>query len=84
MQMNELQSNELKQIVSDVLGAQASKMFLGQVVTILDEKHQTVDALKNACAKIERMVSLFHGSEKARLMRQRMNESLSRAGVPLT
>jgi tagatose-1,6-bisphosphate aldolase len=59
---------ELKQIVQDVLGTTASDMLLNRVYAILD--------VKQACIKIERMVGLFVGEDKAQALAKQFREAL--------
>ncbi len=71
------QPAELKRIVDEVLGTIASKMLLSRLHAILDEENKNADSLKQAFIKIERMVNLFVGSDKAQILEKRFRETLS-------
>ncbi len=82
MNVCEVHSDALKKIVTDVLGEHASKMLLGRMHSLLDEEGRDPVALKRTCAKIEKMASLFHGADKAKVMNERFRASFSKAGFP--
>ncbi|HUJ16952.1 MAG TPA: hypothetical protein VL197_03080 [Nitrospirota bacterium] len=67
---------ELKQVVQDVLDTTASDMLLNRVYAILDEEHKDAASLKQACIKIERMVGLFVGEDKAQALAKQFREAL--------
>lgn len=72
---------ELKGIVQDVLGDIASEILLGKVNAALDEGSATNEGLILACTRIEKMVNLFLGTDKAKIIGQRFREALTRAGL---
>jgi hypothetical protein len=74
--MKTTQPAELKQIVHEVIGTVASKMLLGRVYAILDEENKDPAAQKQTCSKIEKMVSLFIGPDKAQILEKRFKETL--------
>jgi hypothetical protein len=82
MDENMAQSTELKKIINDILGENVSKMLLNKMHFMLDSEQEDVPSLKQTCCKIEQMVGLFHGPDKAKLLGQRFKDSFSRAGFP--
>ncbi len=83
MNVYEGHSTALKKVVNDVLGENASKMLLSRMHSMLDEDQTNPASLQNTCAKIEKMVGLFHGADKARLMNERFRNSFLKAGLPM-
>jgi hypothetical protein len=77
MFMKTAKSVELKQIVHEILGGIASNLLLNNVCALLDEDHKDSDSLKQACNKIEKMVNLFIGSDKAQLLATRFGKALN-------
>ncbi len=77
MNVNEGHSAKLKNIVSDILGNNASKMLVSKLHSLLDENHQDLASLKNTCSKIEQMVGLFHGPDKAKILNERFRSAFS-------
>jgi len=76
MNVYEEHSTTLKKIVSDILGENASKSLVGRMHSMLDEDHKDPASLKKTCSKIEQMVGLFHGSEKAKLLNERFKSAI--------
>jgi hypothetical protein len=70
----------LMTIIIEVLGENASRALVGKMYTLLDEDHKDFASLKEACLKIEKLVSLFHGPDKAKHLDERFKESFSKAG----
>lgn len=69
---------ELNGIVQEVLGGIASKVLLGRIAAILAEGASTKEGLVQACTKIEKMVNLFIGADKAQVIGKRFREILAR------
>ena len=80
MNVYESHSTALMTIISDVLGENASRSFVGKMYSLLEEDHKDFAALKETCLKIEKLVSLFHGPDKAKLIHERFMDSFSKAG----
>jgi hypothetical protein len=72
----------LKKIINEVLGEDVSRMLLGRMITLLDEGNKDPLSLKNTCTKIEKMIGLLHGADKAKLVNERFRNSFSKAGLP--
>jgi hypothetical protein len=83
MNVYEDRATALKEIISDVLSGNASRSFVGKLYSLLDEDHKDFAAFKETCLKIEKLVGLFHGPDKAKLMHERFNAALSKAEFPV-
>ncbi len=81
MNVYEGRSTPLKKIVSDVLGENASRSLVGRIHALLEEDHKDLASLKKDCLKIEKMVALFHGPDKAKLLNERFKDAFSKAGL---
>jgi len=80
MNVYEDHSTALKTIISDVLGENASRSLVGKMYTLLDGDHKDFASLQETCLKIEKLVGLFHGPDKAKHLNARFKESFSKAG----
>ena len=69
---------ELNGIVQEVLGGVASKVLLGRIAALLAEGSSTREGLVEACTKVEKMVNLFIGADKAQIIAKRFQETLAR------
>ncbi len=67
----------LKKIVHEVIGANSSKMLLNKACSIIDEEGKDYDSMKQACHKVENLVGLFVGKDKAHVMGRRFQETLN-------
>ena len=72
---------ELNSIVQEVLGGTASKVLLGRIDSMLTDGSSSREELQQACDKIEKMVKLFIGEDKARIIGKRFKEVLARANT---
>ena len=82
MNMYEGHAMALKTIISDVLGDNASRALVGKMYALLDDDYKDFASLKDACVKIEKLVVLFHGPDKAKIMNARFKDSFLKAGFP--
>ncbi len=69
--------NALKEIVKDVIGANASHTLLANVYRILEAEVKDQASGKEACAKIEKMVGLFIGADKAQALGKRLSQAMN-------
>jgi len=58
--------DEVRSIVRDVLGNAASKIFLGRIDAVLNDWAGGKMTAAHACDKVQKMVGLFIGEDKAR------------------
>ena len=58
--------DEVRTIVNEVLGGNASKIFLERIDATLSEWAEGKMTAAKACEKVQKMVGLFIGEEKAR------------------
>jgi hypothetical protein len=72
---------ELNGIVQEVLGGIASKALLGRIAAILADGSSSREGLIQACTKVEKMVNLFIGADKAQIIGKRFRETLARTPV---
>ena len=69
---------ELNGIVQEILGGIASKSLLGRIAVILADGSSSREGLIQACTKVEKMVNLFIGADKAQIIAKRFQETLAR------
>ena len=77
MDMKTAKSGELKKIVHDVIGTVSSRMLINNICTLLDSDHKDLASLKEACRKIEKMVTLFIGADKAQTLAMTFDKALN-------
>jgi hypothetical protein len=58
--------DEVRSIIHDVLGGAASKIFLGRIDAVLNDWAEGKMTAAQACDKVQKMVGLFIGEDKAR------------------
>jgi hypothetical protein len=74
--------DEARSIIRDVLGESASKIFLGRIDAVLNDWAEGKLTAADACEKVQKMVRLFIGEDRARQIGDRcamivMRESAS-------
>lgn len=57
--------DEVRSIIQDVLGGAASKTFLGRIDAVLNDWAEGKLTAAQSCEKVQKMVGLFIGEEKA-------------------
>jgi len=72
---------QVKHAVREVLGDVASSIFLGRVDKTIDEAAYNMEAIAEACIKVEKMVNLFIGLDEARAVNQRLGAIIGKNGL---
>jgi len=75
--MNEV-VEQIKKTIHSILGDKASDIFLGRVAKVLDDGAKDKATLTEACARIEKMVNLFIGTDEAKVIGSRCKEILNK------
>lgn len=70
--------DELRSIVDQVLGKQASPYMLAKVRRLLDEVGQGQTELREACQRVIRMTNLFIGPDLAQVLEPRLSAVLAK------
>lgn len=65
-------TSELKNIVSEVIGNEASSMLLNRLFVALEQASD----LKSGAARVEKIVALFLGNDPAKALGQRFKVAL--------
>ncbi len=74
--MNTTDTNILKEIVREVIGKSASHTLVATACNMLDAENRDAASLKEVCVKIQKMVGLFIGTDKAHMLGKRFGEVL--------